>query len=104
MNVQLKKGVLDICVLSLLLEKDYYGYELASLISGYIYISEGTIYPILRKLQVEAYLESYLTESKEGPARKYYRITEKGRDELVELYDEWSEFCKKVNLIIGRSI
>lgn len=55
MNSQFKKGILELCVLSLLSRKDYYGYELISKISERIYISDGTIYPILRKLSKEGF-------------------------------------------------
>ena len=75
MNSQFKKGILELCVLSLLSRKDYYGYELISKISERIYISDGTIYPILRKLSKEGFFTTYLRESQEGPPRKYYRIT-----------------------------
>ena len=73
MNIQLKKGVLDLCVLSLLLKThDRYGYELVAEISKCIEISEGTIYPLLRRLKNEGYVSTYLEESSEGPPRKYY--------------------------------
>lgn len=102
LDVQLKKGVLDICVLSLLGTKDYYGYELVTELLKHIEISEGTVYPILRKLDSTKYLESYLVESSDGPARKYYKITSLGVKRLSELNDEWLQFCDTVNLIINK--
>jgi PadR family transcriptional regulator, regulatory protein PadR len=100
MDTQFKKGVLDLCVLSLLRKKDYYGYELVQKISQMISISEGTLYPILKRLKKEDYLKTYLRESREGPSRKYYSLTKKGKMKSVELNHEWKEFTKKINLIL----
>lgn len=100
MDTQFKKGVLDLCVLSLLEKKDYYGYELVQKISQMISISEGTLYPILKRLKNEGYLETYLRESKEGPSRKYYSLTKKGKMKSKELSNEWKEFTKKINRIL----
>lgn len=100
MNTQLKKGVLELCVLSMLSKRDCYGYELVSEISKNIVISDGTIYPLLRRLSNEGYFETYLQESQEGPPRKYYRLTEFGRRTKEELLCEWSSFVNGVNNII----
>lgn len=102
MNVQFKKGVLELCVLVMLDKKDCYGYELVQSISDQIEISEGTIYPILRRLTKEEFFETYLQESTEGPPRKYYRMTKKGSDYLTDLLKDWEEFTSGVNnLILG---
>lgn len=100
MDTQFKKGVLDICVLSILQKKDRYGYELVQKISKDILITEGTIYPILRRLKNEGYLETYLKESKEGPSRKYYSLTKKGEQRAKQLKEEWVDFEKKINHIL----
>lgn len=100
MNIQLKKGVLELCVLSVLSKKDYYGYELVSEISKDISISDGTIYPILRRLTTEGYFTTYLQESQEGPPRKYYKLTELGYNKKTSLEKEWVSFEKSVNKII----
>lgn len=100
MNIQFKKGVLELCVLSILSKKDCYGYELVSDISQNIKISEGTIYPLLRRLTKEGYFETYLAESNEGPPRKYYRLTTKGDEAKVELQNEWQRFVAGVNHLI----
>ncbi|MCF6460910.1 PadR family transcriptional regulator [Clostridium sp. Cult3] len=100
MNIQFKKGVLELCVLSLLIRRDYYGYELVEHISKYINISEGTIYPLLRRFRKEGYVTTYLQESQEGPPRKYYRITEVGERAYEELVEEWQNFTIGVNKII----
>ena len=104
MNVQFKKGVLELCVLVLLNKKDRYGYELVQLISKQIEISEGSVYPLLRKLAKEEYFITYLQESSEGPPRKYYRLTEKGRSYLYTLVNEWQEFSSGVNQLIQEGI
>ena len=100
MDTQLKKGVMDLCVLKILEKKDCYGYELVQKISKDIQISEGTLYPILRRLEKEGYLEKYFQESKEGPSRKYYGLTRKGKQKSHELNKEWIEFTKKVEKIL----
>lgn len=100
MNIQFKKGVLELCVLSLLSRKDHYGYELVNEISKNIDISEGTIYPLLKRLKDEGYFRTYLQESQEGPPRKYYTLTELGRSTFEELSNEWFTFMKGVNRIV----
>lgn len=100
MNIQFKKGVLELCVLSLLFEGDRYGYDLASSLSETISISDGTVYPILRRLKEEGYVKTYLQESTEGPPRKYYSLTESGRKEKIQLHQEWDHFVCGVNKII----
>lgn len=104
MNIQFKKGVLELCVLSMLLDKDFYGYELVEQISKHIYISEGTIYPLLRRLKKDGFVNTYLKESKEGPPRKYYKITAEGKKAYTKLIKEWNSFTKGVNKIIRRDI
>ncbi len=100
MNPQFNKGVLEMCVLALVSQKDYYGYELVEAISKNIQISEGTIYPILRRLTQENYFETYLIESNEGPPRKYYRMTTFGNKKTKELLKQWKSFLKNVDSVI----
>ena len=104
MNVQFKKGVLELCVLVLLDKQDRYGYELVQKISEQIDISEGTVYPLLRRLTKEGYFTTYLKESTEGPPRKYYQLTEDGRTFLHKLLQEWQEFTNGVNQIIKEGV
>ncbi len=104
MNVQFKKGVLELCVLVLLDKKDCYGYELVQQISEKIQISEGSVYPLLRRLTKEEYFTTYLQESTEGPSRKYYQLTEKGRKYLYELIEEWKTFSNGVNQLIEEGV
>lgn len=100
MNIQFKKGVLELCVLAILDKKDRYGYELVNEISKNITISEGTIYPLLRRLKDEGYFTTYLQESQEGPPRKYYRLTELGKETKEDLAREWFSFVAGVNSIL----
>ena len=100
MDTQLKKGVLGMCVLALLNKKDHYGYELVIEISKKILISEGTIYPLLRRLKNEGYVTTYLKESSEGPSRKYYQLTNKGKKKNKALTKEWGNFSKNVDRLI----
>lgn len=100
MDTQFKKGVLDLCVLSILEKKHHYGYELVQKISKNISITEGTLYPILRRLKKEELLQTYMQESSEGPSRKYYALTIKGKQKAKQLKKEWKEFEKKVDNIL----
>lgn len=103
-NIQFKKGVLELCVLAMLNQKDCYGYELVEEISRDIEISEGTIYPLLRRLSSEGYVTTYLMESQVGPPRKYYRLTKLGKNTYDELANEWTHFIIGVSKIIeGRN-
>lgn len=104
MNVQFKKGVLELCVLALVDKQDCYGYELVQKISEEIEISEGAVYPLLRKLTKEDYFTTYLRESTEGPPRKYYQLTSKGKLYLRDLITEWTEFSQGVNRLIKEGL
>lgn len=104
MNIQFKKGVLELCVLSLLVRRDFYGYELVEYISRHINISEGTIYPLLRRFRTEGYVTTYLKESQEGPPRKYYKLTPWGLEVFNRLNVEWDDFTNSVNNILGEDI
>ncbi|WP_414049735.1 PadR family transcriptional regulator [Macrococcus animalis] len=100
MNIQFKKGVLELIVLLILNKNDEYGYSLIKKITDRITISEGTVYPILRKLVLEEYLETYYQPSTEGPARKYYSMTPKGKLRLKNLLDEWKDFISIIEFFI----
>ena len=101
MNAQFKKGVLELIVLAAVEQKDMYGYEIVQNISKVIEVNEGTIYPILRRLTKEGYFETYILESNEGPARKYYKITPEGIENLNRLKSEWNEFVYAVNTFLN---
>lgn len=100
MNIQYKKGVIELCILAKLIKKDMYGYELSEYISKKIDISDGTVYPILRKLKADGLVKTYLCEDSGGPPRKYYSITQTGREEFENDSKEWLEFAEIVNNMI----
>ena len=96
MTTQLKKGVLDLCVLKILTNRDHYGYELVQKISKSMEITEGTIYPLLKRLKDNKLLSTYLKESDEGPSRKYYKLTELGNETFKNKLEEWKDFTKTI--------
>lgn len=104
MNTQFKKGVLELCALTLLTNGDMYGYALAEKLGKKLNVSEGTVYPMLKRLLNDKYFDSYLRESPNGPARKYYRITLKGRERQEVLQKEWSVFYKEVNSFLEEAV
>jgi PadR family transcriptional regulator, regulatory protein PadR len=104
MNVQFKKGVLELCVLALLTKENRYGYDLVNEISKSIEISEGTIYPLLRRLKNVGYVTTYLQESQEGAPRKYYKLTSSGLQVTEEMKGDWLDFVKKVNGLLGGEV
>jgi len=100
-QIQLKKGVLEMCVLTLLARGDSYGYEIFSKLLAAIGMGEGTIYPLMRRMQNEGLVATYLVESTGGAPRKYYKITEQGRATLVAQRAEWKDFRGSVDNILG---
>ena len=100
MNTQFKKGVLELIVLLSINKKDMYGYELILEVSKVVDVNDGTIYPLLKRLTNEKYADTYLVESSEGPSRKYYKITELGKQRLNELYESWSTFASSVDKFV----
>ncbi|WP_246582710.1 PadR family transcriptional regulator [Clostridium mobile] len=103
---QLKKGVLTILALKLINSKDMYGYELIQLLddysSGYYKLKEGSLYPVLYRLEDNGWIESYTVTSLEGRKvpRKYYKITDRGRRELEDQLDSWQRFYSVTNKIL----
>lgn len=102
MNIQFKKGVLELCVLYLIGLDGYYGYKLVQTISEIMSITGGTVYPLLRRLNKEGYFTTSLKESAEGPSRKYYALTEKGQKRKDELTGEWKDFVLRVEQILQK--
>lgn len=100
MNNQYKKGVLELCVLSLLKKRDCYGYEIAEYLSGHIDIADGTVYPILRKLKADGLLTTYLQEESGGPPRKYYKLTELGCETYREGRAEYLRFAHTIQKLL----
>lgn len=102
---QLKKGILDILVLKLLSEDKMYGYQMIQELSKRSHqmfvLKEGTLYPILYRLEGDGYVESVWSQPKEKEiARKYYVITSKGTQLLKELQQLWFLYSKEVNMIL----
>lgn len=100
-EIQLKKGVLALCVLALLSRADSYAYEIASRLAKDIDMGEGTIYPLMRRMQADGLVETYLVESQSGPPRKYYRLTDAGRGGFAQQKAEWAAFTRAVDDILG---
>ena len=100
MNTQYKKGVLELCVLSLLSKRDCYGYEISEFLSGHIDIADGTVYPILRKLKGDGMVSTYLSEDSGGPPRKYYALTRLGRETFRADRKEYLDFARAVESLL----
>lgn len=100
MDAQLKKGFLEFCVLASIKNKDSYGYQIVKDVSQYIEISESTLYPILRRLESSQSVMTY-TEEHKNRLRKYYRITDKGKESIQLFLDEWKEIQSIYEYIKG---
>ena len=90
MDIQLKRGLLDVCVLAAIQDQDSYGYQIIKDMKPYVEISESTLYPILRRLEAADMLTVWSAEHN-GRLRKYYRITQLGRKRIQDFKDEWQE-------------
>lgn len=102
---QLKRGILEYCILLLINSKSNYGYEIINEISQWDIIAakESTVYPLLRRLQKEQYLASEWKDSSEGlPPRKYYKITEKGKEYLESMSSEWNDLVSIISILQSR--
>lgn len=100
MDIQLKRGYLEICVLASMLGGETYGYKLIKDISPYIDISESTLYPILRRLEAAGSV-TVRSEEYSGRLRKYYAITEPGREKITEFLRDWGDVLKVYEYIRG---
>jgi PadR family transcriptional regulator PadR len=99
--VQLKKGALDLCVLALLSRGESYGYEIASRLVSAVGMGEGTIYPLMRRMQNDGLVATRLEESSSGPPRKYYRLTAAGRAAFEAHRRDWRAFVNAVDQLLG---
>lgn len=101
-QTQLLKGVLEGCVLLIVLENEVYGYEMIQMLKKYGFkeIVAGTVYPLLQKLEKQGYLSSTMKPSPEGPDRKYYCITSEGRVHYQEFVEQWGNLVSNVNNLI----
>ena len=98
--VQLRKGVLDLCVLAMLAQQDGYAYDIASRLAQDIGMGEGTIYPLMRRMQADGLVKTYLEESSSGPPRKYYQLTRAGHAALAAQRAEWASFVSSVARVL----
>ncbi|MFD2208203.1 PadR family transcriptional regulator [Virgibacillus halophilus] len=101
-TTQMLKGILDGCLLAIIKNKAVYGYELAEKLESYGFhsFSEGTIYPLLMRMQKEELVSSTLKKSTAGPRRKYYSLTAKGEAELVMFLKRWAHLQANVNRVL----
>ena len=103
MESQLKRGLIEICVLAAIRKQDSYGYQIIKDISPYLSISESTLYPILKRLESNGNLTVYSIEHN-GRLRKYYQITQAGLGKIEDFKREWSKLQKAYDFITGEEI
>ncbi|MFD1019601.1 PadR family transcriptional regulator [Thalassobacillus hwangdonensis] len=103
-STQMLKGIIDGCLLAIIKEGEIYGYELAAKLEEYGFhsFSEGTIYPLLLRMQKENLLSTTLKKSTAGPKRKYYSLTEKGEQELIAFKERWDQLNNSVNKVLKK--
>ena len=98
MDAQLKKGILDVCVLVALKERDSYGYQIIKDVSPIVEISESTLYPILKRLEAGGFVTTYSMEHN-SRLRKYYRLTDQGRQRIQDFLVEWEDVMRAYRYI-----
>ena len=101
-TTQMLKGLLEGCILKIVSSHETYGYEICSrlIVYGFEEISEGSVYPILIRLEKKKLLYSNMKQSPLGPMRKYYYLTEEGTKELVGFISSWNETKKNVDNVL----
>ena len=103
MDAQVKKGLLDACVLTLLRRETSYGYRITANLQQIIDVSESTLYPILRRLEQSGCLATF-QRPHNGRMRKYYSITPEGKRRLTVMRTEWNEVVKIVHFVLEEEI
>ncbi|MCY7966487.1 PadR family transcriptional regulator [Bacillus haynesii] len=105
-STQMLKGILEGCLLAVISEGEIYGYEMTKVLAGYGFsdISEGSIYPILLRMQKEKWVETELKQSASGPKRKYYRLTHLGEAELQSFIGRWKALSGNVNALLEKKL
>lgn len=99
---QLRRGVLEHCVLALLQQQERYGYDLVTELSeAGLVASEGTVYPLLSRLRKEELVRTSWQESPSGPPRRYYALTDRGREALADFTRSWTELRRSVDTILA---
>jgi len=100
-NAQMRKGVLELCVLSVISDQEVYTSDiLSALKDAQLLVVEGTVYPLLTRLKNDGILKYRWEESSSGPPRKYYSLTEQGKESLSSLKDNWKQLNKSVQQLI----
>lgn len=99
MDIQLKRGLLEVCVLASISKEDSWGYQIIKDVKPYIDISESTLYPILRRLE-SAEMLTVRSAEHNGRLRKYYRITVKGKQRIADFREEWKEIMSVYEYIV----
>jgi PadR family transcriptional regulator, regulatory protein PadR len=105
-TVQVRKGVLELCILNALTGKERYGYELVKTLVAIpgLGVTEGTLYPLLSRLRMQGLIAARLEESSEGPARKYYALTKEGRKVMKAMNEYLEELNQGTRKLQERSI
>jgi len=103
MNFQVGAALLDACVLAILSREDAYGYVLTQNVKEILNVSESTLYPVLRRLQKENYLTAY-DMPYDGRNRRYYQITDTGKEKLSEYSQQWDEYKGKVDKLLSGGV
>ena len=103
MDIQMKRGLLDVCVLSAIKNEESYGYRIIKDIKPYLDISESTLYPILRRLEA-AELLTVRTAEHDGRLRKYYKITKQGLKRIEDFKEEWKEVMSIYKFVVKDDI
>ncbi|HVU65639.1 MAG TPA: PadR family transcriptional regulator [Ktedonobacteraceae bacterium] len=101
-STQLLRGTLDMCLLATIAQRPCYGYEMVQRLAqqGLTLVSEGSIYPLLSRLQQRGAIEGFFVPSLDGPPRKYYQLTPQGAKQLAEWRSEWENFAQAVSQIL----
>ena len=99
-QVQLRKGALDLCVLAVLSRGESYGYEIASTLVAAVSMGEGTIYPLMRRMQNDGLVATRIVESSSGPPRNYYRLTPLGQKAFEAHSRDWRSFAGAVDKLL----
>ena len=100
-TTQLRKGLLELCILNVVGHSRVYGYDIVRRLRGIdaLVVREGTIYPILSRLKRDGLVNTSLEESPEGPARKYYALTARGEQLLAEMNDYWTVLTRGIDAL-----
>ncbi len=99
MDIQLKRGLLDVCVLAAIKSEDSYGYKIIKDMKPYIELSESTLYTILKRLE-SAKMLTVRTAEHDGRLRKYYHITKEGKNRLEDFKEEWKEMLSIYSFVV----